>query len=69
MKAIASFRQRWPDDGPKVIATTARALEDDEEKCVETGLDANPQAIKLDDLKAALEQRQKIRGFKVNSVG
>lgn len=38
-EATRQIRQRWPDDGPKIIAITAYALVGDKEKCLEAGMD------------------------------
>jgi CheY-like chemotaxis protein len=50
------IRQRWPNDGPRIIAITAYALRGDREKCIDVGMDgylAKP--IWLDDLRTAIE--------------
>jgi CheY-like chemotaxis protein len=37
--ATREIRQRWPKNGPKIIAITAYALDGDREKCLEVGMD------------------------------
>ena len=57
LEATRIVRQRWPGDGPKVIAITAYALEGDREKFIEAGMDdyiAKP--VKINDLRAVLER-------------
>jgi CheY-like chemotaxis protein len=37
--ATREIRRLWPNNGPKIIAITAYALEGDQEKCLEAGMD------------------------------
>jgi len=39
LEATKIIRQRWPENGPKVIAITAHALEGDMKKCLDSGMD------------------------------
>ncbi|VVB62739.1 Methanogenesis regulatory histidine kinase FilI [uncultured archaeon] len=39
LKATREIRKRWPDNGPKIVAITAYALEGDKEKCLDAGMD------------------------------
>lgn len=57
LEATRIIRQRWPNNGPKIIAITAYALEGDKELCLEAGMDDYiPKPMKMEDLKAALER-------------
>jgi CheY-like chemotaxis protein len=57
LEATRVIRQRWPNNGPKVIAITAYALEGDRELCIEAGMDDYiPKPMALEDLKAALNR-------------
>ena len=56
LEATRIIRQRWPNNGPRIIAITAYALKGDREKCLEAGMDgylAKP--IWLDELRTAIE--------------
>lgn len=37
--ATREIRRLWSNNGPKIIAITANALEGDREKCLEAGMD------------------------------
>jgi CheY-like chemotaxis protein len=56
LEATRIIRQRWPDDGLKIIAITAYALEGDREKCLAAGMDDYiPKPVQKEDLAKALE--------------
>lgn len=56
-EASRLIRQRWPDDGPKIIAITAFAVEGDREKCIEAGMnDYIAKPVRMDDLINALSR-------------
>ncbi len=51
LTATREIRKLWPENGPKVVAITAFAMDGDREKCLEAGADdyiAKP--VKVDDL-------------------
>lgn len=51
LTATKEIRKLWPDKGPKVVAITAFAMDGDQKKCLEAGMDgyiAKP--VKVDDL-------------------
>ncbi len=51
LTATREIRKLWPENGPKVVAITAFAMDGDQEKCLEAGMDgyiAKP--VKVDDL-------------------
>ena len=51
LTATREIRKLWPENGPKVVAITAFAMDGDQEKCLEAGMNgyiAKP--IKVDDL-------------------
>ena len=55
LAATKEIRKLWPDNGPKVVAITAYAMEGDRELCLEAGMDdyiAKP--VKVDDLAVLL---------------
>ncbi len=56
LQATRIIRQRWPDNGPKIIAITAYALQGDREKCIEAGMDDYiSKPIKMNELAAILD--------------
>ena len=57
MEATRIIRQRWPVDGPKVIAITAYALEGDQDKCLSAGMDDYiTKPVKMDELAEVLNR-------------
>jgi CheY-like chemotaxis protein len=61
LEAIRIIRQRWTENGPKIIAITAYALEGDRETCLEAGMDdyiAKP--IQKEDLARALKDIERL---------
>jgi CheY-like chemotaxis protein len=56
IQAAQEIRERWPENGPKIIAVTAYALQGDKEKCLAAGMDgyiAKP--VQKEDLARALK--------------
>jgi CheY-like chemotaxis protein len=59
LEATRIIRQRWPDEGPKVIAITAHALEGDKEKCLDAGMDDYiSKPVKLEELALMLSKHR-----------
>ncbi|RQW81060.1 MAG: PAS domain S-box protein [Methanothrix sp.] len=59
LEATRIIRQRWPDNGPKIIAVTAYALQGDKEKCIEAGMDDYiSKPIKMNELAEVLRRYQ-----------
>lgn len=59
LEATRIIRQLWPDDGPKVIAITAYAMEGDREKFIEIGMDEYiSKPVRIEDLAEVLGKYQ-----------
>ena len=55
LTATKEIRKLWPDNGPKIVAITAFAMDGDQEKCLEAGMDGYiPKPVKVDDLATLL---------------
>jgi CheY-like chemotaxis protein len=62
LEATRIIQQRWPNNGPKITAITAYALEGDREKCLETGMDGHiAKPIQKEDLARALKEINRLR--------
>lgn len=59
IEATKAIRQRWPKNGPKVIAITAYALDGDRERCIEAGMDGYiSKPVKMEELVSTLSGHQ-----------
>ena len=59
LQATRIIRQRWPDNGPKIIAITAYALQGDREKCIDAGMDDYiSKPIRMNELAAILKLKK-----------
>jgi CheY-like chemotaxis protein len=59
LEAARIIRQRWPDDGPEIIAITAYDLEGDKEKLIEAGMnDYIAKPVQKEDLAEVLSLYQ-----------
>ncbi len=60
LQATRIIRQRWPDNGPKIVAVTAYALQGDKEKCIEAGMDDYiSKPMKMSELADVLRRSQR----------
>jgi len=59
IEATRIIRERWPDNGHKIIAITAYALAGDQEKCLAAGMDGYiPKPVQKEDLAEMLSLYQ-----------
>ncbi|HSD58149.1 MAG TPA: response regulator, partial [Methanotrichaceae archaeon] len=57
IEAARKIRERWPENGPQIIAVTAYALHGDKEKCLAAGMDGYiPKPVLKEDLARVLEK-------------
>ncbi|MCM2256844.1 MAG: response regulator [Vicinamibacteria bacterium] len=57
LTAARRVRQRFGDEGPRIVALTASALEGDREACLEAGMDGHiGKPLMIEELRAALER-------------
>ena len=57
LEAARRIRERWPENGPKIVAITAYALHGDREKCLAAGMDGYIQKpVRIEDLTEILEK-------------
>jgi CheY-like chemotaxis protein len=57
LEAARRIRERWPENGPKIVAITAYALHGDREKCMAAGMDGYIQKpVRIEDLTEILEK-------------
>jgi PAS domain S-box-containing protein len=65
ISATREIRSLWPEDGPKVIAVTAFAMDGDKEKCLQAGMDgyiAKP--VKVSDIASILQNTNPVERIK-----
>jgi CheY-like chemotaxis protein len=60
LEATRAIRERWPDNGPNIIAVTAYALQGDREMCLDAGMDDYiSKPIRMEELAGVLSKYQK----------
>lgn len=69
LEAARIIRQRWPENGPIIIAITAYALEGDREKCIEAGMDGYiSKPVKMEELIGILSEYQLTRQNRIPQI-